>query len=78
MVITFSDVNLDDGARDITPVYIKRVRILNFYLTLGRNNLGRIISSIPGSNPRFMVCKKKAFISNADNEDPDQMCVPAV
>ena len=36
-VITFSDVNLSDGVqrRPIQPVYIKHVKILDFYLSHG-------------------------------------------
>ena len=36
-VITFSDVNPNDGVpwRPIQPVYIKHVKMFNFYLTHG-------------------------------------------
>ena len=38
-VITFSDVNLNDSVpwRPIQPVYIKHVKILDFYLSHGTN-----------------------------------------
>ena len=59
-VITFSDVNLNDGVRDIHfNECISNVSILDFHVTLCRIRI-----SIPGLNPgfSFLVCKKLVLL----------------
>ena len=57
-IITFSDVNLNNGVRDVNS---KHVRILDSYP--GLDNLGRIRISIPWLNTGFLylVCKNYIY-----------------